>query len=120
MFQAPGPNTYLRAPQNIATSRTSHNLLNAVGDVLRDLIEFPHHDLKVVEAGCMLSLRLAERAGRRGLVVATVRPGLSELLDGNEHLTVTEGQPHPPSSAASCFGKGRLPREAPAAGRVPD
>jgi len=35
------------------------------------------------------------------------------------HLTVTKGQPHPPSLAASCFGKGRLPREAPAAGRVP-
>jgi hypothetical protein len=52
--------------------------------VLRDLIELPHHDLKVVEAGGMLSLRLAERAGRRGLVVATVRPGLSELLDGND------------------------------------
>ena len=33
-------------------------------------------------------------------------------------VTVTEGQPHPPSLAASCFGKGRLPREAPAAGRV--
>jgi hypothetical protein len=57
--------------------------------VLRDLIEFPHHDLKVVNAGGMLSLRLAERAGRRGLVVATVRPGLSELLDGMIRALIT-------------------------------
>ena len=63
--------------------------LDAVGDVLRDLIEFPHHDLKVLEAGGMLSLRLAERAGRRGLVVATVRPGLSELLDGMIRALIT-------------------------------
>ena len=72
----PGRNTYSRAPQNIATSKTSHNLLNAVGNVLGDLIEFPHHDLKVLEAGGMFGLRLAERAGRCGLVVATVRSGL--------------------------------------------
>ena len=57
--------------------------------MLRDLIEFPHHDLKVVEAGGMLSLRLEERAGRRGLVVATVRPGLSELLDGMIRALIT-------------------------------
>jgi hypothetical protein len=77
--------------------------LDAFGDVLRDLIEFPHHDLKVLEAGGMLSLRLAERAGRRGLVVATVRPGLSELLDGGD-----EGAHHVHLLLEQFFGRGAV------------
>jgi len=44
--------------------------------VLGDLIEFPHHDLKVLEAGGMFGLRLAERAGavRSGSRDRSVRP----------------------------------------------